>query len=287
MVYSYSRTIFVLTFLVFFCWIVIFQIPDSKVHVIACDVGQGDGVLIVYKNFQVLTDGGPPNGKLEKCLSNYLPFWDRQIEVVVNTHPQLDHFGGLINVFKNYKVETFIENKINVSTQEYKLLEKWVGTNGARIVNPNTHPSIRLGLMQYDVFYPSGEVLDLFKKDNTRDANDLSIQSLVKYGEFTALLTGDIGENMSYEVLKNFPKESVDYIKIPHHGSKNGMVESYLREIMPKVAVISSGKNNSYGHPHKAILDLLKNKNIKILRTDEMGNVEIVTDGKKIWVKNY
>src|SRR3990167_3526151 len=83
--------------------------PDAKLHLIACDVGQGDGILAVYKDTQVLIDGGADESILE-CLSKYVPFWDRQLELVVLTHPQLDHYGGLIEVFRRYSVDTFLAN---------------------------------------------------------------------------------------------------------------------------------------------------------------------------------
>lgn len=284
-VHYYSRVVFILIFLILFIWIIIFQIPDSKFHLIACDVGQGDGILITYKDVQVITDGGLPNGKMERCLSKHLPFWDKHIEVVVNTHPQLDHFGGLVKVFENYEVDYFIKNDLKISTQEYKVLQNVVGSSGVKVVSPGSMPSIRLGLMHYDIFYPSEKVLSFFEGDNSPDPNDVSVQSLVKFGEFTALLTGDIGENMSSEVLKYFPNIQVNYIKIPHHGSKYGMVESYLRKFVPDIAVISSGKNNSYGHPTKEILKILNDKKIKVLRTDELGDVEIISDGKNFWQK--
>src|SRR5688572_14767306 len=91
-------------------WTVVFQLPDDNLHIIACDVGQGDAILAIYKDVQILTDGGLPNGKVIECLSKHVPFWDDRIEVVVNTHPQLDHYGGLTSVFKKYNVDYFIAN---------------------------------------------------------------------------------------------------------------------------------------------------------------------------------
>jgi competence protein ComEC len=285
-VQNYSKFVFVLIFIICFCWIAISQIPDSNLHLITCDVGQGDAILVVYKNYQILTDGGPPNGKVDRCLSRHLPFWDRTIEVVVNTHPQLDHFGGLIEVFKKYKVINYISSDIEPSTQEYGLLHKLVKSGGTGVLTPYDVRSVGVGLITYDIFYPSQAVADEFKSDPKRDSNDVSIQSIVRMGEFKALLTGDIGENMTDQVLKNFTKLSINYIKIPHHGSRYGLVESYLREFMPALAVISVGKDNSYGHPAPEVIKILSDKDIKILRTDTMGDVEIVTNGKEFWVEN-
>lgn len=278
-VYAYSKFVFILVFLIIFCWIVILQLPDSKFHLIACDVGQGDGLIAIYKNYQIVTDGGNPNGKINRCLSRYLPFWDREIEVVINTHPQLDHYGGLIEVFKNYKVDNFVANDIPVSSLEYQVLLKEVGRGGAKVIRPTVGTTLRLDLMQYDIFYP-------IDNEIRGDVNNVSVQAILTMGEFEALLTGDIESEVSDLVLKNLPNKSIDYIKVPHHGSRNSMLSNYLKVIDPKIAVISVGKNNSYGHPHPEILKMLSDKNIKILRTDQVGDVIVTSDGKNFWLEN-
>jgi len=274
--------------------IAIFQLPDNNLHIIACDVGQGDAILAVYKNTQILTDGGIPNGKVTECLSRHIPFWDREIEVIVNTHPQLDHYGGLIEVLKNYKVDMFVGNALDASTSEYQVLKKEVGRRGIRVVNPTSGLAIRSGLISYDIFWPSLDFLTsegmpgvenkLGTFTSKRDPNDFSVQAILSLGEFDALLTGDIGSNMAGVVIPNLPTRTLEYIKVPHHGSKNGITPDYLEVIEPKIAVISDGKNNRYGHPHQEILKILRDKGIKILRTDLSGDIEIVTDGKKYWM---
>ncbi len=274
--------------------IAIFEIPDSNLHLIACDVGQGDAILMVYKNTQILTDGGLPNGKVTECLSRHLPFWDREIEVVVNTHPQLDHYGGLIEVFKNYKVDIFVANSLDASATEYQVLKKEVGSQGVRVIDPMSGLTIRSGLISYDIFWPTHQFLEengagqalglLGGFTSKRDPNDFSVQAILSLGEFDALLTGDIGSNIGDLVIPNLPMRTMEYIKVPHHGSKNGLTADYLKAIEPRVAVISDGRNNRYGHPHEEILKILRDYDIKILRTDEMGDIEIVSDGKKFWL---
>ena len=102
---------------------------NRKLRLIACDIGQGDAILVTYGNNQILTDGGPNNRVLD-CLSEFMPFWDRKIELVVLTHPDKDHFAGLIDVFKRYEVGSFLTTKAKSSSQEYRLLESIVGVVG-------------------------------------------------------------------------------------------------------------------------------------------------------------
>ncbi len=302
-------------------FIAIFQIPDSRLHVIACDVGQGDAILAVYKNVQILTDGGPDK-KVVDCLGRYMPFWDREVEVVINTHPQLDHYGGLVEVFRKYKVDNFIANALDSSASEYQVLKREVGRGGVKVINPLSGMYVRYDLMHLDIFWPSFAFLasegapsienKLGTFTSKRDPNDFSVQAILSLGEFDALLTGDIGYNMADEVLRNFvvsDSRTIEYIKVPHHGSKNGLTQSLLEKIVPgglpltevqhepsmdnsekanakPVGVISVGRKNRYGHPAPEILEILKEYGIKTLRTDQMGNVEVVTDGKSFWVKN-
>lgn len=276
-------------------WIVVFSLPDDNLHLVACDVGQGDAILAVYKNYQILTDGGTPDKKVIDCIGRHVPFWDREIEVVVNTHPQLDHFGGLTEVFKRYKVDLFLANALDVGTQDYEVLRKMVGSNRSHVINPVSGTSIRLGLISYDIFWPSYAFLtsegmpSLENKLSTftspRDPNDFSVQALVSLGNFNGLLTGDIGMNLADDIYPNLPNVSVQYIKVPHHGSKYGLTQNYLKWFMPKIAGISVGKKNTYGHPTKEILDLLNEYEVKTHRTDLDGDIEVVTDGKSFWTK--
>jgi competence protein ComEC len=266
-----------LTLLVAGVWIAIFQIPDANLHIIACDVGQGDAILVTYKNTQILTDGGPNDGVLD-CLSDHIPFWDRNIELVISTHPDADHSSGLIEVVKRYNTETILINRLDPGTQVYKALENAVGSRGVRVINPDDGMVLRLGMIQLDILHPLSD----FESTKT---NEYSIVSLLSYASFEAIFTGDIEQDISNELIINNKIRKVDYIKIPHHGSINGMTENLLKAIEPKIAVISVGAKNPYGHPRQEIIDMLSKQGVKTLRTDEMGDVEVITNGSEYWIK--
>ena len=265
--------------------IAIFQLPDNNLHIIACDVGQGDAILAIYKNTQILTDGGPDN-KVVSCLGKYLPFWDRNIELVISTHPQKDHFSGLIEVVKRYKVDNILYSKLEVSSPGYKVLEKEVGSGGTNVIRPYTGQLLRIGLIQLDILNSSDEQLPITNFQFSNIVNDMGIVTLLKYGQFKALFTADVENAISDKLSVIREIEGVQYIKVNHHGSKNGLSENLLKAFMPTLAVISNGRNNVYGHPHKEILGMLEKYKVKVLRTDQMGNVEVVTDGEKYWLKN-
>ena len=276
-VHYYRYIIQSLIFITVTIWIIAFSIPDSTLHVIACDVGQGDAILITYKNIQILTDGGANNRVLE-CLSKHIPFWDREIELVILTHPDRDHYFGLIEVVRRYKVDNFLYNKLESSSKEYKVLENEVGSRGIHSIHPNTGKRISIGLIYLDILHPS-------QGFESKETNDYSIVYKLTYGKFKAIFTGDVGPDISDSLVNNYLMERVDYIKIPHHGSRNGVTLNLLKATMPKIAVISVGTKNSYGHPHKDISDMLESLKVKVLRTDKVGSIETITNGREVWMK--
>lgn len=244
-------------------WMAVFG-TDAKFHLTTCDVGQGDAILAVYQNTQILIDGGPDRKVLD-CLGKHIPFWDRTLELVILTHPEKDHYGGLTDVLKRYQVDNFMFTDVLISSPDYQVLVSQVRGSRSKIVRPLKGQKVRLGLMSLDILNPD----DSPKKE----LNLYSVVSELHFGSFSALLTGD-SQNFTFGA-----NHHVQYIKVPHHGSKNGLSASLLIETKPNLAVISVGKN-SYGHPHEEILQMLKNAGIKILRTDQMGDVEVVSDGK-------
>lgn len=282
-------------------WLAVFYYPEAKLKIIACDVGQGDAFLVTYKVTQILIDSGPGRKALE-CLDRNIPFWDRKIEMVMLSHPQKDHYGGLNDILKHYDVQVFMTSGLDSSSQEFQLLKSQVRGDGVEVVHAVEGTSLRTGMIYIDILHPSKDYLaresvqiekgdenDLGIFSSNKDPNEFSIVAVLRYKNFDALFTGDISPVLSNEISDKLLKKGtkhLDYIKVPHHGSRNGLTEELLKVTKPGVAVISSGRNNSYGHPHKEILDLLTRYQVKILRTDELGDVEVDTDGEKIWIKN-
>jgi competence protein ComEC len=267
--------------------------PDGQLHLVACDVGQGDGILAIYKDTQILIDGGPDERILE-CLSEHVPFWDRRLELVILTHPQLDHYGGLIEVFRRYNVDTFLANGLDSGASSYRALKSAVGGSGAKVVTPKDGMVLRIGMIYLDILSPSRTLLTQEAPDSRtnilgafvskRDPNDFSVVAIMRLGEFDALFTGDIGPSEIPEILARGKVRDVEYIKVPHHGSKNGLTHELLDASSPEIGVISVGKN-SYGHPNEETLKMLKEKGVRILRTDEEGDIEVVSDGLSFWTE--
>jgi len=288
------------------------SIGSDNLKIVACDVGQGDSILMTRKDIQILIDGGPDRKVLE-CLDKNMPFWDRNIEVVILTHPQKDHYMGLIDVFETYRVVYFIANSLDASSYEYGVLKNKVGGSGAEVIDPTRYRKLRSGLIYLDILYPNSDIITEETKINpcdestvgngrksehcggvlgeyvtNLDLNEFSIIVLARFKNFTALFTGDMTPSVSDEIAQILSDKGIDhinYIKIPHHGSKNGLTQKLVNDVAFDAAVISAGKSNPYGHPHKEVLDMLKSKGIRVLRTDVEGNIRIETDGNKAWLK--
>lgn len=263
---------------------------SRDLRIIACDVGQGDGYLIIQGSMQVVVDGGPGN-KLKKCLEKFLPFFDRRIELIVNTHPQKDHYEGLINVIQAYSVQYFLANEIDASDESYRVLKNLVGSRMSQLIVMPHAKKMRHGLINFDLLWPSGSFITAnsraeFGEKNSlgsltteNDPNDFSIVIALHYKDFDALFTGDIPPNIADQLVDDVQNIDYELLKVPHHGSKNGLSESLLEALKPEVALISSGKNNSYGHPHKEILEMLEKEDVQVRRTDQEGMIVVETDG--------
>ncbi len=271
--------VFFLTSLGFYQW---WRFFDNKLHVVFCNVGQGDAIYIrTPKGFDMLVDGGP-NDLILACLSNHMPFWDRTIDIVLLTHPHSDHMAGFPAVFKEYKVRYFVTEKLDNDTDIFRLVMDLVAKQKIPkkfVVAPN-----RIKTPDGVVFTIVGPTVDFLQSSSPggkigESAEFASIETLISYGKFSLLLTGD---SQAVE-LEQAIQSSIDVLQVPHHGSKTGLNNEIIQTLYPKLAIISVGKNK-YGHPSKEILDLLQKSEIKTLRTDEFGDIEVVSDGKNGFV---
>ena len=230
-----------------------------QVHFI--DVGQGDSVLIDYGNYEILIDGGDNNKGEIVC--NYIkPYIDGNIELVIATHPDADHIGGLDDVLSNYSVTKVIDSGFYYDTKTY-----------ADYIN-----AVRLAGCIYEQDYDFVLELDdnvslsvVDTGDNWGNSNDMSVVSLLSYNETSVLLTGDISQNVECVLLNKLGV--TDVLKVAHHGSKTSSSQAFLDVIKPSYAVISAGMNNRYGHPATETVDRLIASGTKVLGTYNSGNI--------------
>ena len=236
------------------------------------DVGQGDAAYIRIKNkIDVLIDAGPDK-KILNCLGRHMPFWDRKIELVILSHPNKDHYAGFSYIIERYKLDMFITVNPVITSKSYKKLVSKIIDKKIRFQYESAGDKIKIDQTLFDFYWPPGD----FK---SYQDNDYSLVFLFEENDFRLLFTGDASPkvlNSLYSLCvgnKNFCSLPVNILKIPHHGSRTGLTKKFLELADPMIAVISVGKNNSYGHPSKEVLDMLKAQNVKIKRTDVDGDI--------------
>ena len=277
-------TVFLL-FLNIICWKDVFALSNNNyLRVNFLDVGQGDSAFIETSQMhQILIDGGPDSTLLGKLAKN-MPFWDRTIDLVILTHPEKDHMQGILYALQRYKVDYILWTGVKKSASEYdvwiNVLEKQKKM-GAKIIIASAGQEIKAGNVLIDTLYP---LQSMEGEDVKNTSNDASVVSKLIFGNNSFLFTGDIS-SVAEKVLANsyeLANLKLDVLKVAHHGSKYSTSDLFLENIKPKIAVISVGAKNTYGHPTPEVLQRLDSFGIKTLRTDQIGDITILSDGNNL-----
>jgi competence protein ComEC len=269
-----------LVFVNLFVWLAVWWNAQRRdLEVTFFDVGQGDAAFAQLPNgVQVLFDGGPDAGVLEK-LGQAMPFYDRDIDWVVLSHTDRDHLAGLISVLKNYRVRNIIWSGISDEDAEDTEWNRLVAQEGADVVLASFGEKFALGNAQdcfLEILSPAAGA-----PASGQSQNELSVAVKLTYGARSFLFTGDAPDGADTARLAG----NADILKVAHHGSKYSTSGAFLANLLPAAAVISAGRNNSYGHPSPQVLEMLSKYDIKTLRTDQNGDISIRTNGESLFVK--
>lgn len=255
-----------------------FRFHDNKLHIVFCNVGQGDAIFIrTPSGKDILIDGGPDQSVLS-CLSRHMPFWDRQIELMMLTHPHQDHYMGLIHVLKRYTTLSFASQRYGSLEKPYQELASMLASKQARLQSVCQSDAFRLSDgLSIEMLWPKecGKLHEI-PQEKTLDPNTVSLVQLLRFGKFKLLLTGDAEGDIQNQIRSL--ESDVDVLKVPHHGSIGAVDDEFLDLIKPELSIIMVGKN-SYGHPSKKVIEQLRNSGSRVLRSDLDGEVEVITDG--------
>lgn len=252
--------------------VLIWQLPDDKFHMYFLNIGQGDSTLIkTPENHQILIDGGPKNYVLQQ-LDQVMPFFDKNIDLVVITHPHADHIDGLVEVLKRYEVNAILMTGVDYKSPSYDEFLKIVATKNIQTYIAKNDDDFRFGTVTFDVIYPNKSILG----KRFINLNNSSIVAKVLYAGKTILMTGDMAFEEEAALIKTGLNLKADILKVGHHGSKTSTSQEFLKLVKPEIAIIQSGKGNSFGHPSKESLDRLKAAGAQqIYRNDIDGRIEI------------
>ena len=247
------------------------QAVNRSVVVAFLDVGQGDAVYIKGPNGnQILYDAGPPSGAVLRELARVMPIWDRSIDVLVMSHPDLDHSGGIPDVLKRYRVGVLLEPGKFSGNGAYEAVKNAAERYGVRRLDAFAGMRIELGGGAYaDILYPRPDT-DV----RLLDPNDASgVLRFVSNGT-SVLLSGDLSRTYERALALTLGDTlRSDILKLGHHGSRTSSDPLWLSTVRPKEAIISAGRGNRYGHPHKETLEGITLAGIPYLTTFASGTI--------------
>ncbi|MBU0998938.1 MBL fold metallo-hydrolase [Patescibacteria group bacterium] len=242
------------------------------------DVGQGDGLFIESPvGTQIMFDGGPPRKVLGPLAQVMSPF-DKSIDALIITNPDVDHIGGFLDILKKYKVGLVLESGALTDSKTYQSLREEMKKQN--IPDILARRGMRLdmgGGVVIDILFPDRDV-------SSWATNEGSVVARLSYGNTSIMLTGDATLKTEKIILSENSKDQLKstILKVGHHGSRTSSSGEFLKAIAPAYAIISDGKKNNFGHPHQETLDALAQISAQIFRTDLLGNIVMKSDGKNM-----
>lgn len=269
-----------------FCFVVLLGVyqyvhfSDNSLRIVFCNVGQGDAIYIRSpKGVDILVDAGPDSSVL-RCLGAHMPFWDKTIELAFATHPDADHIGGYKYVLNSYRIGMYNTVEVSKDTGLFKVIQEQLRAQNVpvRYLVFGDVYSLSDGV-SIKTYWPTQE----FLKGHDADTNRYSLIQLLNFYNFSLLLNGDIDFDIVNRVFKG--GIDIDVYKLSHHGSRTGVDTKTFKIITPQLGIISAGKDNRYGHPHKEVLGELQKHGIPFLETKN-GDIRIETKRMGFTVHN-
>jgi competence protein ComEC len=266
--------------------LVVTRRADGRLRATVLDVGQGDAILIEgARGARLLVDGGPDPDRLLALLDAQLPPWDRRLDLLVLTHPHEDHVGGFAALLGRYRVGPIFEPGMLGPGPAYHAFEAALRNAGRGTLHLADGDTLRLDDATIRVHWPVAGSVPRLPPDTGKGINDVSIVLDVRFGQRRLLLMGDTEEEVDPQLLQAGLTGPVDVLKVAHHGSGTASTAPFLAAIRPRVALVSVGTGNPYGHPAPATIARLRAAGATVYRTDLDGSVEISTDGRDLEVR--
>lgn len=276
--------------------------PDGKLHIDFLDVGQGDAALLTMPDGTTLLidGGGRPNFNPgtdegeepferdtrsigEGVVSQYL--WSLgldRVDYVLATHADADHIDGLDDVARNFKVRGAMVARTPADDEEYARFAATMKQTGVPVEMIGAGDVLRFGNVSAEVLWPppTGD-------ESAPSRNNDSIMLLVRYGDKSLLLTGDIERQGETAVLRKGINLQCDIVKVAHHGSKTSSIEAFVSATHPSLAIISVGRTSMFGHPNPDVVERWRASGAEVMTTGQRGTISVVTDGRDLQVSTF
>lgn len=252
---------------------------NKNIKITFLDVGQGDAILIKDNNSKILIDGGPGRAVL-RSLGIELGIFENTLDLVIATHADSDHIGGLLEVCKKYDITIFAFNGLDTDKDYMKSLISCLQSKNVKIVKM---------CEGVDVLLSGGAILKTLSPgciiDSNIESNSGSIVTELFYGDHRALFMADAPIEVENHIISNYQsllQKEITILKAGHHGSDTSSGESFIKHIKPVYTIISAGKDNSYGHPKQSVLEIVKKYGKYILSTALSGNISFESNGRNL-----
>lgn len=246
---------------------------DGTVSIYFIDVGQADSILIKSKDGNALIDAG--NNEDGPLLVDYFKSLGVEtFDYVIGTHAHEDHIGGMDDIIKSFEVKKYYMPNVATTTKTFEDVLDALETKNYKFSTPKIGEKFSMDDAIFEVIYVGEDESDL---------NSTSIVLRMDHGENSFLFTGDSTTKIEKVILNS--NIDVDVLKVAHHGSTYSNSLDFLKKVSPEYAVIEVGKNNSYHHPHEAIIKRLDSLGASVYRTDESGTIIMESDGNALDIK--
>ncbi len=259
---------------------------------VVCDVGQGDGIYLRLSQQDIILDTGYSKNFLN-CLGKNMPFWDKKIELVIISHPHIDHYGSLSFLADIYKIDKIILPYVdNLDSIKYQQLKAKIASKRIKVDYLLRGHRVLIDDFTLRFLWPSKDFLQentavnqklvypMLEPKSTYDLNDFSYVIILERDNISyAIFTGDVSIDTLEKSLRGSKSlQSLKYFKVPHHGSVRSFDTEMYKNFLEKTVLISVGENNPYNHPSQELIKFLEENGTRILRTDKQGDIKIYID---------
>lgn len=245
-----------------------------SVHFI--DVGQGDCIFIKIGDNTMLIDSGEKNND-EKIIKYLRNNGVDRVDYIIATHPHSDHIGAMETIIESFEIKNVIMPRLSEqnmpTTKGYEKFLIAVKNSGANVIAATPFNEYEFGDANFAILSPSNQ---------SKNLNNMSVVIKLSFGDTSFLFTGDAESQVEQELISSGYDIRSNVLKMGHHGSNTSNTERFLQAVNPSFSVISCGKDNSYGHPHEEVVELLNKYDINYKRTDKNGIIVVGSDGSNL-----